>query len=161
MEQELQPFALVDVTKAVDAPFPAEQEEQPSEAASSSTDPVATTGKQAKRPATSLTDDLYGFGEKDEKPELKRLAEGTDLEPWSDGFYGLLQAADYPTGDPDDDLMGEEDLPPAARRVPKEIKRLMRDAHRNLGHPSNNSLVRLMSVAKCHPDMVQYAHHMN
>ena len=67
------------------------------------------------------------------------------------------QAADYPTENPDDDLLGEEDLSPAARRCSKEVRRLVRNAHRNLGHPSNFALVRLMTVAKCHPDMIAYA----
>ena len=57
-------------------------------------------------------------------------------------FYGLLQAVDYPIGDPDEDLAGgEEDLSPAARRCSKKVRRLVRNAHRNLGHPSNFSLV--------------------
>jgi small GTP-binding protein len=57
--------------------------------------------------------------EKGEKPPLSRPVKGTDLEPWDDRFYGLLQAVGYPTGDPDDDLLqGEDDLPPAARRYP-------------------------------------------
>ena len=38
---------------------------------------------------------------------------------------------------------------------------MIRNAHRNLGHPSNFSLVRLMSVAKCHPDMIAYAANMS
>ena len=92
---------------------------------------------------------------------MAKPVKGSDLEPWDDNFYGLLQAADYPTGDPDDDLVqGEEDLPPQARRCPKPVRRLIRNAHRNLGHPSNFSFVRLMSVAKCHPDMISYAANM-
>ena len=122
-----QPFAPLDVTKAVDAPFPADQGEQHMEVnepqASSSSSAPSTQGNPQKRPATSLVDDLWEQGE---KPELKKPAKGNDLEPWSDEFYGLLQAVDYPTGDPDDDLMGEEELPPAARRVSKEMRRLVR-----------------------------------
>ena len=87
---------------------------------------------------------------------------GIDLEPWDDGFFGLLQADDYPTGDPDDDLIqGEDDLLPAARRCPKAVRRLIRNARWNLGHPSNFSLVRVMSVAKRHPDMIAYAANMS
>ena len=72
----------------------------------------------------------------------------------------MLNAHDYPTTNPDDDLLGEEDLPHEARKCPKHVRRLIRNCHRNLGHPSNFSLVRLMSVAKCHPDMIAYAQHM-
>ena len=57
-------------------------------------------------------------------------------------------------------ILGEEELPPAARRCPKPVRRLIRNCHRNLGHPSNYALVRLMTTAKCHPDMISYANHM-
>ena len=129
---EVQPFAPLEVTKTVDAPFLAEVPEPSMETIVPSV--PSTSGNPQKRPATSLIDDIWEQGE---KPELKKPTKGTDLEPWSDEFYGLLQPADYPTGDPDDDLLSEEDLPPAARRVSKEMRRLVRNAHRNLGHPSN------------------------
>jgi hypothetical protein len=84
-----------------------------------------------------------------------------DMEQWSDGLVGLLHAEDYPQTAPDDDLLlGEEHLTPQARRCPQAVRRLIRNAHRNLGHPSNFSLVKLMSVAKCHPDMIAYASQM-
>ena len=51
-------------------------------------------------------------------------------------------------------------MPPEARRCPTALRRLIRHCHSNLRHPSNFSLVRLMSVAKCHPDMIAYATHM-
>ena len=95
------------------------------------------------------------------KPELTKPAKSPDLEPWSDGFYGLLQAADGPAVDPQDDSIhgGEEDLPPEARQCSQQVRRLIRNAHRNLGHPSNFSLVRLMTIARYHPDMIAYAAH--
>ena len=38
-----------------------------------------------------------------------------DLEPWSAGFCGIVQAADDAVVDPEDDLVGgEDDLPLAA-----------------------------------------------
>ena len=41
----------------------------------------------------------------------------------------------------------EEDLPAEARQVPRPVRRQIRNAHRNLGHPSNESLARLMQIA--------------
>ena len=97
----------------------------------------------------------YCDDEAKEKPN-----QPSDLPKWDDSFWELLNAGDYPEVHPDDDLLGEEDLPPEARRCPKPIRRLIRNCHRNLGHPSNFALVRLMTIAKCHPDMIAYAHHM-
>ena len=37
---------------------------------------------------------------------------------------------------------------------------MIRNAHVNLGHPSNHALVRLRRTAKCHADMIAYARHM-
>ena len=167
-------FAPLDTIKYGDAPHATEQApalgELDTQAESSGltaeventttegTLPTTREAPEAKRPRTTDTDDLW---KNEEKPELTKPTKGSDLEPWDDHFYGLLQAADYPTGDPDDDLvLGEEDLPAQARRCPKSVRRLIRNAHRNLGHPSNYSLVRLMTVAKCHPDMISYASHM-
>ena len=45
-------------------------------------------------------------------------------------------------------------------KCPIDVRRMIRNAHVNLGHPSNHALVRLMRTAKCHPDMVAYARHM-
>ena len=99
--------------------------------------PTLDDERQAKRARQEPDEGADLLWEKGEKPPLSKPVKGTDLEPWNDGFYGLLQAADYPTGDPDDNLIqGEDDLPPAARRCPKAVRRLIRNAHRNLGHPS-------------------------
>ena len=71
-----------------------------------------------------------------------------------------MNAHDYPDANPDSDLLTEEELPPEAGRCPKPVRRLIRNCHRNLGHPSNSALARLMVVAKCHPDIIAYATHM-
>ena len=61
----------------------------------------------------------------------------------------------------DDLLLGNDaDLPPEARRCPIPVRRMIRNAHNSLGHPSNHALVRLMKTAKCHEDMIAYARHM-
>merc|ERR1712138_187181 len=61
----------------------------------------------------------------------------------------------------DDLLIGNDaDLPPEARKCSVEMRRLIRHAHNNLGHPSNHAMVRLMRTAKVHPDLIAYARHM-
>ncbi len=72
-----------------------------------------------------------------------------------------MTAEDYP-----DEQIGQyeeehdADLPPAARRCPPNIRKMVHRAHRNLGHISNHALVRLMTTAKCHVDMIEYAWHL-
>ena len=84
-----------------------------------------------------------------------------DLTPYQDDFFSFLNCEDYPNWHPEDDLIIEEsDLPPEARKCPKEVRRLIRNAHRNLGHPSSYALVRLMKTAKCQPEMISYARYM-
>ena len=56
--------------------------------------------------------------------------------------------------------MDEDDLPPEARSLPRNLKRMVRNAHRNLGHPSNFALVRLMKTARCDQKLIAYARHM-
>jgi hypothetical protein len=133
--------------------------------AQASTEDNSTEGK----PATNLMDSFEPAEPEPEEHKSKKakLSEGLehphkakDLKPWDPTFYGFMNAHDYPQFDPDDDLVCEEELPPEARRCPKAVRRLIRNCHRNLGHPSNFSLVRLMSCAKCHPDMIAYATHM-
>ena len=51
-------------------------------------------------------------------------------------------------------------MPPEVRKVPQSVKRMIRNAHRNLGHPSNFALVRMMKTAKCPEDMIAYARYM-
>ena len=93
-------------------------------------------------------------------PALVAPGKQADLRPWDPTFHGLLHAHDYPEGNPDGDLLTEEELPPEARRCPKPVRSFIRNCQRNLGHPGNFALVRLMVVAKCHPDMTAPAHHM-
>ena len=79
-------------------------------------------------------------------------------------MFSHLTGEDIPditTDDVDDLMIGNDaELPPEARRCPIVVRRLIRNAHQNLGHPSNYALVRLMKTAKCHPDMIGYARHM-
>ena len=84
-----------------------------------------------------------------------------DLDPYPDDFFAHLTAEDIPDWNTDDLLIGgDADLPPEARKCPVDVRKMIRNAHVNLGHPSNHSLVRLMRTAKCHADMVAYARHM-
>ena len=72
-----------------------------------------------------------------------------------------MNCEDYPGWVPfDDAAYGVMDMPPEARRVPPKVQQLIINAHRNLGHPSNMALVRIMSLAKCQPDMIAFARHM-
>jgi hypothetical protein len=81
-----------------------------------------------------------------------------DLTPHTADMFSYLNCEDCPDWDPTDDLTCEEtDLPPEARRVPEKLKRMVRNAHRNLGHPGNFALVRLMKTAKCPDDVICYA----
>ena len=48
----------------------------------------------SKRARTETVQDEVPW-EDGEKPELTKPNKGTDLEPWSEDFFGLLQAADY------------------------------------------------------------------
>ena len=54
----------------------------------------------------------------------------------------------------------DDNLPPSARKCPIAVRRMIHNAHRNLGHPSNYALVRLKKMARCHVDMIEYAMHM-
>jgi hypothetical protein len=84
-----------------------------------------------------------------------------DLPQYDDDFYAHLTAEDIPDWNTDDLLVGNDaDLPPEARKCPIDVRRIIRNAHNNLGHPSNHALVRLMKTAKCHQDMIAYARHM-
>ncbi len=84
-----------------------------------------------------------------------------DLQPYPDDFFAHLTAEDIPDWNSADLLVGgDADLPPEARRCPIDVRRMIRNAHCNRGHPSNHALVRLMKTAKCHEDMVAYARHM-
>ena len=128
---------------------------------------VATTETipEEERQASSLTrehtpehsaEDAQSSKKARTDPDLQAPGKQPDLKPWDPTFYGLLHAHDYPEGNPDSDLLTEEELPPEATSF---LRRLIRNCHRNLGHPSNFALVRLMVVAKCHPDMIAYAQH--
>ena len=128
------------------------------------TDMIQDSG--VERQASSLTqehtpeqaeDDTQSGKRARTDPDLIAPGKQPDLRPWDPTFYGLLHAHDYPEGNPDGDLLTEEELPPEARRCPKPVRRLVRNCHRNLGHPGNFALVKLMVVATCHPDMIAYA----
>ena len=68
-----------------------------------------------------------------------------DLTPYGDDFYAYLTAEDIPDLQADDLLVGNDaDLPPEARKCSIDVRRAIRNAHNNLGHPSNHALVRLM-----------------
>ena len=117
---EQEPFATPDMVKAADAPHGAEAyfglaDVLPDKSQDGSlTRPPSTPGTMVEPQAKRAREEpIWAEGE---KPELTKPTKGSDLEPWSDGFYGLLQAADYPAVDPQDGLIhgGEEDLPPEA-----------------------------------------------
>ena len=93
--------------------------------------------------------------------KVRKKMHKDDLAPYTDDFYSYLTAEDIPDLTTDDLLVGNDaDLPPEARKCPIDVRRLIRNAHNNLGHPSNHAMVRLMKTAKCHPDMLAYARHM-
>ena len=106
------------------------------------------------RPSSSLFDTLPEHQSNPEEQRTKKQKtqsdeearekpnQPTDLPKWDDSFWELLSASDYPEVHPDDGLLVEEDLPPEARRCPKPVRRLIRNCHRNPGHPSNSALVR-------------------
>ncbi len=71
-----------------------------------------------------------------------------------------LRGEDFLPPEEDDIPLGDESLPPDARRVPPKLRRLVRNAHCNLGHPGNDALVRLMTLARCHKDLIIYAKHL-
>ena len=128
------------------------------------------SSQEQAQPASSLLDTLPGVEPVEQQakrprvdaqePPLEKPNSTKDLPKWGDDFYGMLNAHDMPDENPESDLLTEEELPPEARRCPKHVRRLIRNCHRNLGHPSNFALVRLMTIAKCHPDMIAYAQHM-
>ena len=95
------------------------------------------------------------------EPDHRKRKHKDDLPPYTDDMFAHLTAEDIPDWNTDDLLVGNDaDLPPEARRCPVDVRRMIRNAHNNLGHPSNHALVRLMKTAKCHPDMIAYARHM-
>ena len=83
-----------------------------------------------------------------------------DLAAYPPDFSAWLTCEDYSTQPRSDITFDETQLPPEARRVPEEHKRLVRNAHRNLGHPNNFALVRLMQTAKAPADLIAYARYM-
>jgi len=96
-------------------------------------------------------------------PELQSRSanRSLDLPGYPHDVSSFLQCEDYDDRSPGDAVIfQEDDLPPEAKRVPASVKRMIRDAHRNLGHPSNFALVRIMRTAKCHPDHIAYARFM-
>ena len=94
------------------------------------------------------------------RPPKRARMHKDDLDPYTSDFYSHLISEDIPDWNTDDLLIGQdEDLPPEARKCPVDVRRMIRNAHNNLGHPSNYALVRLMRTAKCHPDMIAYARH--
>lgn len=50
-------------------------------------------------------------------------------------------------------------MKPEAQHCPARIRKLVRRAHYNLGHPSNSALVRIMRTARCDKDAIEYAKH--
>ena len=94
----------------------------------------------------------------EEVPAAKKHKD--DTKPWDDDMFAFLTGEDYAPDMAADDLIAPEALPPEARKCPEHLRRMVRNAHRNLGHPSNFALVRLMRTAKCHPDLIAYAGHM-
>ena len=96
-----------------------------------------------------------------DRPKVRKKMHKDDLDPYTSDLFSYLTAEDIPDWNSDDLLIGNDaDLPPEARRCPLPVRRMIRNAHNNLGHPSNFALVRLMKTAKCHPDMIAYARHM-
>ena len=67
------------------------------------------------------------------KEEAKR--QKTTVEPWPDDYYAFLTGEDIPDVSPESDLIGGEELPPEARKCPEAVRKMIRVAHRNLGHP--------------------------
>ena len=65
-------------------------------------------------------------------------------------MFSHLTSEDIPgitTDDVDDLMMGNDaELHPEARRCPIVVRRMIRNAHQNLGHPSNYALVCLMKT---------------
>ena len=95
------------------------------------------------------------------RPRRKVKRHQDDLEEYPDDFYSHLTAEDIPDMNSDDLLIANDaDLPAAARKCPINVRRMIRNAHNNLGHPSNAALTKMMRAAKCHTDMCEYARHM-
>ncbi len=97
--------------------------------------------------------------EKDVQADRKKPKHKDDLKPWTTDMFAHLTAEDIPEV-MDHQVTYDNHLPPEARKCPIPVRRMIHNAHRNLGHPSNAALVRLMSTAKCHIDAINYARHM-
>ena len=77
------------------------------------------------------------------KGNVLYLKDKDDLPPYDHDFYAHLTAEDIPDHMPDDLLIGNgADLPPETRKCSLQMRKMIRNAHNNLGHPSNHSLVR-------------------
>lgn len=80
--------------------------------------------------------------------------------PYPDDFVSFLTGDDHPADMTQDDLFMErldDHIPPSARICPMAVIMMIRRAHRNLGHPSIQSLVRLMETARCQASALEYA----
>ena len=75
-------------------------------------------------------------------------ANAESLDRYLDGADLMEEDADHPLGD--------DNLPPAARKCPRKLRAIVRRAHRNLGHCSTEALVRIMQTAKVVPEMIEY-----
>ena len=86
----------------------------------------------------------------------------TDLQGYPHDLASYLSCEDHASNlHPTADLICDEtDMPIEVRRIPESYKRLVRNAHRNLGHPGNYALVRLMKTAKCPQELITYARYM-
>ena len=73
------------------------------------------------------------------KEEAKK--QRTTVEAWPGDYYVFLTGEDIQDVSPELGLIGGEELPPEARKCPESVRKMMRLAHRNLGHPSNHALV--------------------
>ena len=90
-------------------------------------------------------------------PPTKRFKQ--DLKPWSADMFAHLTGEDIPEV-VDHTMAFDDNLPPSARKCPIAVRRMIHNAYRNLGHPSNYALHRLMKMARCHVDMLEYLQHM-
>ena len=132
-------------TASMPIPQAAPQVHGPSAPDESDLGPVAVSRAPAPAPSASVgvpqrAGDLVGYPH--------------DLSSW-------LNCEDHPGHDPTGDIQYEElDMPPEARNLPEKMKKVVRNAHRNLGHPGNYALVRLMKTAKCPRELITYARYM-
>ena len=81
--------------------------------------------------------------------EVKNQEEANGRTEFENFLEGENLKGVEPIDDDDPFEEADADLTPEARKCPNKLRMLLRNVHRNLGHPGKDAMVRLLTLAKC------------